>query len=303
MFKNISETRKGEIYVLLGDVIEGFLPILTVFTYATLRSFASLALSTFIASLFFGVIVLYRWDWSVLRNHVFWRHVFGLTLFTGVLFWGLYFAGLEYTTPGNASIIILFQVFASFVFFNLYRQEHISGSHKIGAILMVVGAFIILIRDFSGLNWGDILILCASVCAPIGNYFMQEARKIGPSVMILFLRSAITCLTFFVLTFIFVMTPTLDQIRVALPFLLISGFASFGLHKLLWIEAIHRIPVTKAAALLSVIPFVTLIFSWPLLHQAPNVWQLTSLVPFILGTLLLTDQLRKRSLDSAMFKW
>jgi drug/metabolite transporter (DMT)-like permease len=77
-----------------------------------------------------------------------------------------------------------------------------------------------------------------------------------------------------------------------LPYLILAGIAFFGLSKYLWIEAIHRISITKASALASLTPLLTLLLAWLILHQTPTIWQLASLVPFIVGTLLLTNNLR-----------
>ena len=77
----------------------------------------------------------------------------------------------------------------------------------------------------------------------------------------------------------------------ALPFLLISGIFLFGVSKILWIESIHRISVTKANALESIAPLFTIIFAWIILQQQPTLWQALSFAPSFIGVLLLTNNL------------
>src|SRR3989338_6965385 len=166
----LSEQRKGEFYIFSASTLGGFLPIGIVLTYAQVSGFVSLAWSTLFAAIFFAFLITYQGRWSELRNPLLWKYSVFITLFIGILFYGFYFSGLQYSTPGNVSIILLFQVFTSFVFFNIYRRERISSAHILGAALMILGALVILGRDFQGVNVGDALILCATFFAPIGNY-------------------------------------------------------------------------------------------------------------------------------------
>ena len=85
---------------------------------------------------------------------------------------------------------------------------------------------------------------------------------------------------------------SLADLRISLPYLIVNGILLLGLAKIFWIEGIHRISVTKATALSSITPLLTLLFAWIILNQAPTVWQLTSLVPLLLGVLLLTDNIK-----------
>src|SRR3989338_10334240 len=150
----LSERRKGELYIFSASTLGGFLPIGIVLTYAQVSGFVSLAWSTFFAALFFAALIIYRKRWNELRDPLLWNHSIFITLFIGILFYGFYFSGLQYSTPGNVSIIILFQIFTSFVFFNIYRKENILPSHIFGAAFMILGALVILGRDFSGVNLG-----------------------------------------------------------------------------------------------------------------------------------------------------
>lgn len=287
----LPEKRKGELYILSASTLGGFLPVGIVLTYAQVSGFVSLAWSTLCASVFFAFLITYRGRWSELRNPLLWRHGVLITLFIGILFYGFYFAGLEYSTPGNVSIIILFQICTSFAFFNIYRKESMLPAHILGAAFMILGALIILGRDFRGINTGDVLILCATFFTPIGNYFQQEARKIASSDSIMFLRSALSAAVLFAFLHLFNATGAMSDVWAALPLLLLNGIVFLGFEKMLWIEGIHRISVTKASALVSITPLVTLVLAWIILHQPPSVWQLASLPPFLLGVLLLTDQI------------
>ena len=140
----------------------------------------------------FAALTTYKRKWKELNSPLLWKYAFFIALFNGVLYYTLYFIGLETTTPGNTAIIAQFEVFTSFLFFHVFRGERISLDYKIGGVLTVIGAGIILGRDFSSINPGDIFVLGATIGAPIGNLFQQKARRIASSEVIMFLRSAIS---------------------------------------------------------------------------------------------------------------
>lgn len=289
------EHRKGELFILSASFLGGLFPIIVVLTYATLSGIASLAWTTLFAAILFAALMIYRGRLSELKDKRVWIYGVYVTLFIGVLYHGLYFTGLEHTTPGNVAIIVLFQTFTSFLFFNIYRKEHISKTHKLGATFMVLGALIVLVRGFGGVNIGDMLILAAQFIAPIGNYFQQEARKIASSETNMFLRSIFSAAFLFSVIYIWGTPVQFADLYPVLPFLLLTGFVFFGFEKILWLEGIHRISVTKATALTSMMPLLTLLFAWLILGQVPTIWQFASLPLLVVGVLLLTDQLKLRA--------
>lgn len=296
---NVSETRKGELLVIVAGLLWSVFPILTVFTYRTVPSLVSLAWSTFFAALFFAGVVTYRKKWHELRDGALWMYSLRIALFIGVLFYGFYYTALLYTSPGNVALIGLCEVLTTYLLINVFHGEHFSREHTVGALLMVLGAGIVLIKDFSGLNIGDVLILASICCSPFGNMYQKRARAIASSESIMFLRSALSVPPLVVLAYIFGAHASFSDIRASLFLLVVSGVVLLGLSKFLWIEAIHRISLTKSSALNSFIPLFTLLFAWLLLNQVPDAWQLSSLVPLIIGALLLTDTLRFRSIMNA----
>ena len=294
----LSEKRKGESLVGLSGFIWAFFPVVTVISYSWIPSLHSLAWSTLFATLAFAVIVSYRKRWGELKNPHLWKYALLIAFFIGILFYGLYFVGLETTSPGNAAIIALFEVFTAAVFFHVFRGEKIPPAHAIGALLMVLGAVIVLAQGFTDFHMGDLLILAATFFTPMGNYFQQRARTIASSDTIMFMRSLLSVPFLFLLAYVLHPGVGLAQVQISLPFLLFNGILLLGISKIFWIEGIHRISVPKALALQSVVPFLTLLIAWVVLAQQPTVWQLASLVPFVLGVLLLTDHLKLQSLKN-----
>lgn len=288
----MTEQRKGEWYAFSSAATWAVFPIVTVLAYAVLPSLLTLLWSTVFAALFFAVVIVYRGKWRELRSLALWRLGAGVALFIGA-FYVFYFEGLARTSPGNAAILVLFGVFNSFLFFNVRRGEPFPAKYKWGAALMVVGAFIVLGRDFSGVNVGDLLVLAGTFFTPVANFYQRKAREFASSETVMFLRSLLTIPPIFLLAYFFGESVEMGAVYAALPYLLINGVLLFGLSKMFWLEAIHRIPVAKSEAMQGFSPLLTLILAWLILDEAPTIWQLASLVPLAVGVVLLTGAMER----------
>ncbi len=284
-----AEKRKGEFFVLIGSFLWAAFPVAVVMSSAQVSGLVSLAWSTVFAAVFLFLVILWRGDWSEIKNKIFWKYTMAVAFFNGVLFYSLFYIGLEYTTPGNASLIALTEILTSFVFFNLFKKEHISTEHKVGAILMFLGALIVLSNNFSHFNVGDLLIFIAMFCGPIGNHFQQKVRKIVSAEKLLLGRYVFTIPVVFLMASVIKPGTSLGFSMDSFWLIAFNGFLIFGISKILWVEGIHRVPVTKAISLSSGSPIITMFLAWVFLSQTPTVWQLTAFIPLFLGIILLTD--------------
>jgi drug/metabolite transporter (DMT)-like permease len=286
--------REGELFILSEALLWGLFPVITVLSFSGLAPLTSLIWTTFISIFFFAILMQARGRWQELINPALWKYALLITLFIGVGVYGLYYTGLTTTSPGNAALLGLFELATSYLLFNVIRKEHFSAGNALGAVFMVLGAFLVLGKNFTGFTPGDFFILGATVCAPFGNLFQQKARAVASSETVMFLRSVLSTLAVVPLAFL-LHEPLTFPSAAALPFILINAVFVFGASKLLWIEGIHRISVTKANVLQSVNPLITLLFAWFILSQAPSVWQLASIVPFFIGVVLLTRHMETPS--------
>lgn len=283
----LKKERQGEFYILLQGVLWSLWPVITVLSYSSLSPLFSLAWSTLFAVPFFAGILSIKKKWYETKNFQALKDILGATIFIGIGYYAFFFLGLKYTSPGNAMIIALIETLFSYLFFHTWRKEYIPSTHIIGAILMLCGAAIVFYPNTTSWNKGDFFILIASVLAPFGNYFQRRARMQVSSETIMFVRSAVSTPVIFILGLLFQGQSFSFDIRTPLLFLLINGFLFMGLSKIFWIEGIHRVSVTKANALSTIAPFLTLIFAWLFLNNLPTLWQISSLLPMTVGLVLL----------------
>lgn len=290
--------RKGEIYIVSSALIWGFFPILTILSYQKVTPLMSLAISTFISSFLFALLVWKKGSFSQLRDKVALKDTLIMTLIIGVGYYTFYYLGLKYTSASNASVIALIETFFSYLFFNVWREEVMSMEHLAGATFMLLGASIVLWPNFQTFKLGDILVLLASAMAPFGNFFQRRARLRVGSEVIWLVRSLVATPILLVLAYLFGERLSLDGLRSVWWLLVVNGLLVLGLSKIFWLESIHRINVAKANALSSISVAITMILSWLVLGQSPTYVQLVAVLPIVFGLYLLSRQNRVGNLLS-----
>lgn len=283
----LSKEREGELFIFIEVILWGSFPVLTVLTYKSLPPLVSLGISTLFSTIFFALLMLLRNKWHELKKvHVYKDILIATTLV--VLFYILYYTALDHTSPGNASIIALTETFFSYLFFNVWKREHMSGVHIFGALFMILGAIIVLYPNTRSLNIGDFLILIGAATIPMGNFYQRKARKEVSSETIMFVRSIIASIMIFVVIGLLRIMIPFSELNKSMGFLIINGAIVLGLSKIFWLEAIHRINVAKAVSLNAGAPIITMILSLFLLHNAPTIWQMLAIIPMFFGVAMLS---------------
>ncbi|MBP6884708.1 MAG: EamA family transporter [Candidatus Pacebacteria bacterium] len=285
----MTEPQKGNLFILAEMLLWSLFPIVSLLGLSGMAGMTSLFWVNLFATLFFLVLVLYRGKWKELRSKKVWYYTLGVVFFICVMLYGIYFYALPKTTPTNASIIALFEIVPTYIFFHIIRKEVFKKSHILGILLAVIGTLIVLLPNANGVNSGDWLILFAVFFPPIGNWFQQKARQIASAEAILFLRHALSSVVFLVLVFVFGGSLQFDAFKGVFGWLLLNGIFIFGLSKILWVEAIHRMSVTRALAITSVGPIFTALFSWVILGQVPTLVQLLSIPFLVVAVCILTN--------------
>ena len=289
----LSSQRQGELYLIAEILLWSVFPIFAQLSYSAVSPFTSLAVSSLFASLFFGVILTIRHRWHELFNIKALLYSLYSTFFVGILYYLLFFLSLRYSSAGNVSILALSEAFFSFLLFHVWKKEFIPKDHIYGAALILLGAIIVLIPSMTTFHIGDVLILTGAAIVPFGNFFVQKARRMVSTEAIMFVRGTVGSFVIFLLSLLLHAASPLSQVVHSLPFLVANGVFILGLSTMLWIEGIHRIPVTKANALGSVGPLITLLFAWIIFKTSPTSWQLISFIPMFIGVVLISKKVSK----------
>ena len=279
--------REGELYMLALALIESWFPILSVVAIKQVGPLHTYAFSLLVSLGFFLVVMQRKNLFVELHNPKAYRDLL-LTSFWITTLFVFVFLGMQFTSAGNMSVIIFMQVLFSYLYFNLFGSEKMDRVHTIGAIMMTVGAVLIMIPDTLELNKGDLLIMIGAAIAPIANYYSKRTRKHCSSETILGFRTFAALPVIGLFAWIVEPKVSYHDILEALPYVGLIGILVFGLSKIFWMEALHRIDITKLSAMLAIIPMLTLFFAYLYLGEVPQLRQLLGVFPVLLGGYLLT---------------
>ncbi len=283
----MSEERKGELFAIALCFFEGLFPIWSIIAVRKIGSIHTYLASLVFAIFFFAVLVFVKGEFKEFFKKEALKDLL-LTSFFITFMFVLIYIGLSYTTASNMSIILLLQIFFSYLYFNLFGDEKMDLVHTAGVFLMGIGAFIVLFPGRLSVNLGDLFVLIAAMIAPIANFYQKRARLLVSSEVVLLFRSLFAFPILAILAFLFEKSPLLKDYREVFIYLFLSGFFVLGLSKIFWLEALHRISITKLSAMASLIPLFTLVFAYFLLKEIPTYIQLFGAFLIILGSIFIT---------------
>ncbi|HEX8974831.1 MAG TPA: DMT family transporter, partial [Patescibacteria group bacterium] len=218
----------GNIYLSLNVLLAGVFPVVGKLALNKLDAITVLAGGTFFAFIYFAIIITIKKEWRQLKNIESKKDIFWAIFIIGFLYQIFYFIGLNATTPGNAVIISLSEIFFSYLFFHIWRKENFSIVATAGLLLIALGVVIVLSPKFNGFHYGDFLILFAASIAPSGNYFQRKVRGKMCGNMLMLLRSFCGFIIFGIISFLIPTKVSQNEITSALPLLIINGILMLG---------------------------------------------------------------------------
>jgi len=283
----MTKEREGELLMVGLALLESWFPILSIVSMSYIGALHTYTYSLLIALVFFIAIMYKRDRFKELKNKEAYKDLL-LTSFWITLLFTLVFIGMQYTTAGNMAVIIFLQLLFSYLYFNVFGKEKMDSIHLIGALIMGTGALIILIPDELVFNKGDLLILIAAAIAPIANLYQKRARTFCSSETILGFRTLVGLPFIAVMAWYFEPATTYEGLMASLPYLLFIGILIYVVSKIMWIESLHRISITKVSAMMGLVPMMTLFFAYFYLNEIPELRQVFGIIPVLLGGYLLT---------------
>jgi len=287
----MTKEREGELLMLGLALLESWFPILSIVAMSYIGALHTYTYSLIIALAFFIAIMAKRKRFAELKNKEAYKDLL-LTSFWITLLFTLVFTGMQYTTAGNMAVIIFLQLLFSYLYFNVFGKEKMDTIHFLGAVIMGIGALIILFPEELTLNKGDLLILVAAAIAPIANLYQKRARIFCSSETILGFRTVAGLPFIAFMAWYFEPTTTYKGWISALPYLLLIGILIYVVSKIMWIEALHRTSITKISAMMGLVPMMTLFFAYIYLDEVPEFRQILGIIPVLVGGYLLTKPIK-----------
>ena len=283
----MTREREGELFMLLLCILESCFPILSIIAIPLVGALYAYAIVIAVATVLLLLLLLRKGGLATLFTPAAQKDLLLTSFFITSLFL-LVFLGLKYTTAGNMAVIIFLQLAFSYLYFNVFGSERLTPLHTIGAVIMSFGAILMLFPESFRLNAGDLMILAAAAIAPLANLYQKRARVHVGSMAILTYRNLVALPLLCLIAYSFEPLPGSDALIEALPYLLAIALLVYVAAKILWIEALHRISITKMSAMLALMPLFTLIFAYFVLDEVPTLRQMAGILPILLGGYLIT---------------
>ena len=283
----MTKEREGELLMVGLTVLESWFPILSIVAMSYVGALHTYMYSLVIAFFFYMAIMYKRDRFKELKNRAAYKDLL-LTTFWITFIFTLIFIGMRYTTAGNMAVIVFLQVLFSYLYFNVFGKDKMDTIHLIGALIMGIGALIILFPQDFEFNKGDWLILVSAAAAPIVNLYQKRARVYCSAETILGFRTVVGFPFVALLAYLLEPAVSYDNFMSALPYLFLIATGVYVAAKIMWIEALNRLAITKLSAMLALLPVMTLFFAYIYLDEVPELRQLVGIVPVLVGGYLIT---------------
>jgi drug/metabolite transporter (DMT)-like permease len=287
----MTKEREGESLMVGLSILESWFPILSIVAMSYVGALHTYMYSLVIAFFFYMAIMYKRDRFKELKNRAAYRDLL-LTTFWITFIFTLIFIGMRYTTAGNMAVIVFLQVLFSYLYFNVFGKEKMQTIHLIGAFIMGVGALIILFPADFAFNKGDWLILISAAAAPIVNLYQKRAREYCSAETILGFRTVVGFPFVALLAYFLEPAVTYENFMLALPYIFLIATGIYVAAKIMWIEALNRLSITKLSAMLALLPVFTLFFAYLYLDEVPELRQMMGIIPVLIGGYLITKPLK-----------
>lgn len=287
---SITPARKGEIFTLTLTLIEAWFPIFAFFSVAALGGLHAYFYSLALSAVFLAIWWIFRKKQYEIKNTRAYKDL-ALTSFFITSLFALTFIGLQYTSANNVAILLFLQILFSYLFLGRSEGERLNKKQTFGALLMTIGALFVLFPEQLKLQLGDGLVLLAAMIAPIANKYQKRARSYVSAETVLLTRSVIALPFIYILALYFEKSVTWEEVQAQWIWISLTAFLVFFISKLLWVEAIYLLPITKVNALFAFAPLMTMILSYFFLQEIPTSGQIFGILPILLGSYLVTRNL------------
>lgn len=278
--------KTGFIFAVLDTITYGLFPVFAHYFVATMDPLLFGGVATLIGSLPLLAILKKRNKESEVYSSEFFKPLLQIAFLTTIanIF---FFLGTKITSGINTGLLVQLEPFYAMILGIVLLKETMHKKQFAATFLMVVGAVIVVYKGVNNLNVGDIFILVTPIFYQLSHIISKRIiNKVSdiytiPAARMLYGGIALT-------TFALVLNPLslsqLFNINNILA-LIFFGFIFRALDFTLWYEAIKRIPISKAAAVLPFAAAVSFFCSILFLNEKATFQQYTGLL-LIMGGLL-----------------
>lgn len=285
--------KEGVILVIICVFIHGALPILGKYGVSLVHPLFFAALTNLIAAA--GLIFLIFCKSGSIKQLINKKYFLSLLL---IGFFGttisniLFFYGVRLTSGINSSILLQVEpIYALFIGY-LLLNEKVSFRQISATIVIIFGTLLVIYQGTLTLNWGDLLVLGTPLCYQIGHIFSKRLlnqKELSP-ILIAVGRTLYGGIFLFIISQLSGVQQfgKLKEMNI-LVILVFYGLVIYGLTYYTFYESIKRINLSKATAIISAYPAVSILLAGFLLNETPDYYQMGGFFIILFGIIYLSS--------------
>ncbi len=280
--KKHRQEKLGELIIGLQVFLQAFWPVGAHYGATQMPQLQFLAYITLISSILFTGISLYKHEFKHLWNLPLLGKLGAYTLLTAVFPYGIIVYATRYSSAIETTFLTQSEVIFAALFAWIFLKEHISKNKLCGIALVLMANILILYSGGLNLNWANVALFLAPLLFVLGNAIAKDLQKKGLSwSLILSFRMTIGGIILLISAQIIegVHLPPANLV----PFLLLFTIFVFGLGKMLWQMALHRLDLSKATALGVSTPAISLLIAYVWLGEVPSNIQWVGIICMCIG--------------------
>lgn len=259
--KKHREEKLGELIVGLQVLFQSFWPVGAHYGATQMPQIQFIAYITLLSAVLFLSISIYKKEFKILKNKKVLQDLFIYTLLSAVISYGIITFATRYSSAIETTLLIQSEIVFATLFGWLFLREKISKNKFLGTLFILTANILILYQEGLTLNWANLALFMTPIFFVVGNAIAKKLQREGVSwSLILSFRMAVGGVI------LLAIAQLLEGL--ALPpshlwlFLPLFSFFAFGLGKILWQLALHRLDLSKVTALGVSTPAVSLLIAY-----------------------------------------
>jgi drug/metabolite transporter (DMT)-like permease len=283
---SVVDKRRGVLFAVSGSLMFGVSPVFVKLTLGFVNVETMNVLFTAVASLcFMALFAVYRGaHFGSLRGN--WGRVALMSLLSAAGSM-LFTYGISLYGPVNSAFLVQFTAVFTIVFGVAFFKERFTRLEAVGILLAVVGVFVLAYGDLSLEIVGAAVLLSAALLFASANSLSKAyVAKVNPVALA-------GGSSMFMFLFIFAYTVLAGKLETAFPsetlvYAVLGSVTGVVLSFILFYKALTFFEVSKAAAIRTMEPFLTAVFSFAILALAPTANQLLGGAMIVVGVVVLS---------------
>lgn len=244
-------------------------------------AFYVLAIATLQVFIFLGLRRRIRF--SIFRSNLRFFLAIGLLVATSTTF---NYVAVGYIDPGTASLLAQSATIFALGFSIFWLREKLTGLEIIGALIALIGVFVISFQPGDYLRLGSLLVLASAFMYALHAAIVK--RHGGQMDFGNFFLFRVASVTGFLLLFTSIRGQLIWPSWEAWRFLILAGTIDVVLSRVLYYLALRRLQMSFHTIILTLSPVITIIWSLILFSEKPTAQSFVGGAAVILGVVIVT---------------